>query len=76
MTISPQRKPKSLFTKAWKVPILVRTGLLLKLTVCADDDAGDLLPSPTATKQINGDWVLFHPVYTPDELKAVEVSNY
>lgn len=22
----------------------------------------------------HGDWVLFHPVYTPEELKAVEVS--
>ncbi|KAH9989695.1 AOX, alternative oxidase mitochondrial precursor [Russula compacta] len=35
----------------------------------------DLLPSPTATQQIHGDWVLFHPVYTPDELKAVEVLH-
>ena len=25
-------------------------------------------------EEIKGDWVLFHPVYTPDELKAVEVS--
>ncbi|KAI9509185.1 alternative oxidase-domain-containing protein, partial [Russula earlei] len=39
-------------------------------------DAGDLLPSPTApTQNVNGDWVLFHPVYTPDELKAVEVLH-
>jgi hypothetical protein len=40
------------------------------------NDAGDLLPSPTTpTQLIKGDWVLFHPVYTPDELKAVEVSG-
>ena len=25
---------------------------------------------------VRGDWVLFHPVYTPDELKAVEVSAF
>ena len=24
--------------------------------------------------EIKGDWVLFHPVYTADELRAVEVS--
>jgi hypothetical protein len=36
----------------------------------------DLLPPPTApTQQIQGDWVLFHPVYTSTELKAVEVSE-
>jgi hypothetical protein len=33
------------------------------------------MPSTTPTQQINGDWVLFHPVYTPEELKAVEVSG-
>lgn len=37
-------------------------------------------PSGMATQgaselaEIKGDWVLFHPVYTPDELRAVEVS--
>lgn len=36
---------------------------------------GDLLPPPSTTQQINGDWVLFHPVYSPEELKAVEVSD-
>lgn len=25
--------------------------------------------------QIHGDWVLFHPVYTPDELDAVKVFH-
>jgi len=24
--------------------------------------------------KVHGDWVLFHPVYTPEELNAVEVS--
>ena len=36
---------------------------------------GDLLPPPSTTQHINGDWVLFHPVYSPEELKAVEVSH-
>lgn len=41
-----------------------------------NNDAGDLLPPPSSsTQQINGDWVLFHPVYSPEELKAVEVSH-
>ena len=45
---------------------------------CADNDAGDLLPSPSpsATPEIKGDWVLFHPVYSPEELTAVEVSSF
>jgi hypothetical protein len=37
--------------------------------------AGDVLPSPSSTQQIKGDWVLFHPVYSPEELKAVDVSH-
>lgn len=24
---------------------------------------------------VRGDWVLFHPVYSPEELRAVEVSS-
>ena len=28
----------------------------------------------TVPTMVRGDWVLFHPVYTPEELKAVEVS--
>lgn len=41
-----------------------------------NNGAGDLLPPPSSsTQQINGDWVLFHPVYSPEELKAVEVSH-
>ncbi|KAF8476589.1 AOX, alternative oxidase mitochondrial precursor [Russula ochroleuca] len=35
----------------------------------------DLLPSPSTTQQVKGDWVLFHPVYSSDELKAVEVLH-
>jgi hypothetical protein len=27
------------------------------------------------SQKITGDWVLFHPVYTPSELKAVDVSG-
>ena len=32
------------------------------------------LKTPESQK-ITGDWVLFHPVYTPSELKAVDVSE-
>lgn len=30
---------------------------------------------PPESQKITGDWVLFHPVYTPSELKAVDVSE-
>ena len=30
----------------------------------------------TVQQDVHGDWVLFHPVYTPEELRAVEVSFY
>lgn len=29
----------------------------------------------TVPPMVRGDWVLFHPVYTQEELKAVEVSK-
>jgi ubiquinol oxidase len=29
----------------------------------------------TVPTMVRGDWVLFHPVYTPEELKAVDVSS-
>ncbi|KAH9922798.1 alternative oxidase [Epithele typhae] len=32
-------------------------------------------PTPAAAKEIRGDWVLFHPVYTPEELRSVEVLH-
>ena len=36
----------------------------------------DMLPLKTPeTQKITGDWVLFHPVYTPSELKAVDVGG-
>ena len=35
-----------------------------------------LPPVKASEKQhVTGDWVLFHPVYTPSELKAVEVGS-
>jgi hypothetical protein len=40
-----------------------------------NNDAEDVLPPPSTTPEIKGDWVLFHPVYSPEELKAVEVSR-
>jgi hypothetical protein len=30
----------------------------------------------TGTPAIHGDWVLFHPVYTPEELRAVKVRGH
>lgn len=30
----------------------------------------------TVPTMVRGDWVLFHPVYTPEELKAVDVSSF
>ncbi|OBZ71227.1 Alternative oxidase, mitochondrial [Grifola frondosa] len=30
---------------------------------------------PNIFKEVRGDWVLFHPVYTPEELHAVEVMH-
>jgi hypothetical protein len=80
-----QRGLKSLSTRAWKVFILVRTAyrFLFLLFVSSDMErvlndggAGDVLPPPSSTQQINGDWVLFHPVYSPEELKAVDVSSH
>lgn len=50
-----------------------------------DDNKTVAAPEPDPSKQahellpaspvLKGDWVLFHPVYTPEELKAVEVSS-
>lgn len=49
---------------------------LVIIRAYAHNDAGDLLPSiTTPTQQVNGDWVLFYPVYTPEELKTVEASG-
>lgn len=30
---------------------------------------------PSEVNTVNGDWVLFHPVYTPEELRAVQVLH-
>jgi hypothetical protein len=30
----------------------------------------------STTDSVRGDWVLFHPVYTPEELKSVQASQY
>jgi len=72
-----QRELKSLFTRAWKVLISVRIPQFLASDMerVLKNGAGDLLPQPSTTQQINGDWVLFHPVYSSEELKAVEVSH-
>lgn len=81
-TSFPQRELKSLSIRAWKVFILVRTVYRFYVFVSSDIErvlnnggAGDVLPTPSTTEQIKGDWVLFHPVYSREELKAVEVSR-
>ena len=48
-----------------------------------DDSKALTIPDPSkqthellpASSVLRGDWVLFHPVYTPEELKAVEVGG-
>ncbi len=71
-----QRELKSLFTRAWKVLISVRRSFhSLNEGRALNNDAGDILPPPSTTQQFNGDWVLFHPVYSLEELKAVEVRD-
>lgn len=43
------------------------------------DEKKGALTTPDATStvptMVRGDWVLFHPVYSPEELKAVEVTS-
>ena len=34
-----------------------------------------LVPAVSNTGELRGDWVLFHPVYTPEELRSVEVRD-
>ncbi|KAJ3554885.1 hypothetical protein NM688_g2878 [Phlebia brevispora] len=38
------------------------------------EDSASTVPSPPKGK-LTGDWVLFHPVYTPEEVRAVEVMH-
>jgi hypothetical protein len=51
--------------------------LLEELPVSSSNPSTQLLTKAdgvsTVPTMIRGDWVLFHPVYTPEELKAVEV---
>ena len=37
------------------------------------NDAVSTLPTGP---HVTGDWVLFHPVYSPEELRAIEVSPF
>lgn len=69
---------KSLLTRARKVFILVRIAHFVFRTGMErvlNDGAGDLLPPSPPSQEIRGDWVLFHPVYSPEELKSVKVSQ-
>ncbi|KAF8194252.1 alternative oxidase [Pholiota molesta] len=40
-----------------------------------NQDVGTI-PAQKVPDKIQGDWVLFHPVYSPEELKAVEVLHH
>ena len=47
---------------------------------CPDDSKAVSVPDPSnkplgQPPVLKGDWVLFHPVYTPEELRAVEVGD-
>ncbi|KAL0960656.1 hypothetical protein HGRIS_005684 [Hohenbuehelia grisea] len=46
-------------------------------TVAPKEETSITTPTAVSTvpTMIRGDWVLFHPVYTPEELKAVEVLH-
>lgn len=49
---------------------------------CTDDPTTSTAKSPltkndavsTVPTMVRGDWVLFHPVYSPEELRAVQVT--
>jgi hypothetical protein len=46
----------------------------------AGENSSQALTKPdgvsTIPTMVRGDWVLFHPVYTSEEIKAVEVSPF
>lgn len=50
-------------------------GLHRKDVVASDKDALTKPDIVTTTPAIHGDWVLFHPVYTKDELHSVQVMH-
>ena len=47
------------------------------LALCLSEDLPPktLVPAVSNTGELRGDWVLFHPVYTPEELRSVEVRH-
>ena len=50
--------------------------LLPRLTFFTEDVTATISEESTDVPSVvKGDWVLFHPVYSPSELKAVEVSS-
>ncbi|KAF9007667.1 alternative oxidase [Hymenopellis radicata] len=46
-----------------------------RLATSATQSAQLTEPGASSTLPMHGDWVLFHPVYTPEELKSVEVQQ-
>ncbi|CAK5267167.1 unnamed protein product [Mycena citricolor] len=49
-------------------------------TASSASEGGDQLTTPDAVStvptMVRGDWVLFHPVYSPEEVKAVQVLHH
>ncbi|KAH8104573.1 AOX, alternative oxidase mitochondrial precursor [Cristinia sonorae] len=64
-------------------PALTSKPIDAKATIGTEGPHKKDLPPPSlaaakgssAVEEIKGDWVLFHPVYTPDELHAVQVMH-
>ena len=78
LVLSNNTQPTQCHCVLGAVFILVRMALFVSSdmeSVLNSNGAGDLLPPPSTTQQVNREWVLFHPVYSPEELKAVEVSH-
>lgn len=56
----------------------VLLGLNVLLSLSLEDSKAEHLTKEDAVStvpEMKGDWVLFHPVYSPEELRSVEVST-
>jgi hypothetical protein len=49
-------------------------GSVQQLTAIVSEDLAPIVSAHQPPGIVKGDWVLFHPVYTPKELTSVEVS--
>ena len=52
---------------------------VIRADACCSEDMPPQTAAPVTVvppdNAIRGDWVLFHPVYTPEELRSVEVRD-